>query len=57
MPNKMIKVWAGGMLKSYLIGKNGEVKSKILSKNMFVGILKEDQFKDASVDYPVEAGD
>jgi len=53
----LVKVWAGGMPESYWLGKNGELKGEIISKNMPLGILKESQFKDETVDYSVELGD
>ena len=54
---ELVKVWAGGMPESYWIGKNGELKGEIISKNMPLGILKESQFKNETVDYTVESGD
>jgi two-component system, HptB-dependent secretion and biofilm response regulator len=54
---KLIKVWAGGMPDCYWIGKNGELKGEIVSKHMPLGILKESQFKDETVDYSVDIGD
>jgi len=55
--NDLLKVWAGGMPECYWIGKNGELKGELVSKNMPLGILKESQFKDETVDYSVEVGD
>jgi len=56
-PNGVMKVWAGGMPECYWIGKNGELKGEIVSKHMPLGILKEAQFKDETIDYSVEIGD
>ena len=55
--NKLMKVWAGGMPECYWMDKNGDLKGEIVSKNMPLGILKESQFRDATVDYQVEMGD
>jgi len=53
----LLKVWAGGMPECYWIGKDGNLKGELVSKNMPLGILKESQFKAETVDYSVETGD
>jgi len=52
-----ISVWAGGMPDSYLLAKNGELKSLIKSQHVSLGVLKDKQFDAATEIFNVATGD
>ena len=53
----IMSVWMGGMPECYWLAGNGELKNAIQSQHMPLGILKDNEFDDATEVYNIEVGD
>ena len=53
----ILSVWMGGMPDNFWFGKDGELKGKICSRHMPLGILDDNEFDASTSVYNVEVGD
>ena len=54
---EILTVWQGGMPYPYWISKSGELKGRIKSRNLPLGIPSNDEFSEQTVSYKVNQGD